>query len=156
MAADELRDAGVAVLVEAGGDCHLGGRGPDGDGWSVAVEDPFGSEQPAAVLRLADVACATSSLRLRRWQVEGRDVHHLVDPRTGEPGRSGLVAVTVVGVDAALAEVWSKALLLAGPVEAAALSERHQLAALWIDERAQLTCSPWMEPLVIWRPDRVD
>jgi len=64
--------------------------------------------------------------------------------------------VTVVTDDAARAEVWSKALLLAGPGEAAALADRHQLAALWIDEQAQLTCSPQMQPLVIWRPGHVD
>jgi thiamine biosynthesis lipoprotein len=156
MAAVELRHAGVAALVEAGGDCHLLGDGPDGDGWNVAVEDPGGSDQPAAVLGLADVACATSSLRLRHWQVKGRTVHHLIDPRTGGPARSGLAAVTVVGADAALAEVWSKALLLAGPTDAAALADRHGLAALWIDGDGQLTCSAQMEPLVVWRPDRVD
>jgi thiamine biosynthesis lipoprotein len=154
MAADELRHAGEAALVEAGGDCHLLGDGPEGDGWSVAVEDPGGSDQPAAVLRLADIACATSSVRLRHWQVEGRTVHHLIDPRTGGPSRSGLVAVTVVGLDAALAEVWSKALLLAGPTDAAAVADRHRMAALWIDGHGQLTCSAQMEPLVVWRRDR--
>jgi thiamine biosynthesis lipoprotein len=154
MAADALRHAGEAALVEAGGDCHLLGNGPDGDGWNVAVEDPRGSDQPAAVLRLADVACATSSVRLRHWQVQGRTVHHLIDPRTGGPARSGLVAVTVVGLDAALAEVWSKALLLAGAAEAAALADRRRMAALWIDGHGQLTCSAQMEPLVVWRPDR--
>jgi thiamine biosynthesis lipoprotein len=156
MAADELRHAGEAVLVEAGGDCHLLGNGPEGDGWIVAVEDPQGSDQPAAVVRLADVACATSSVRLRHWQVSGRTVHHLIDPRTGGPARSGLVAVTVVGADAALAEVWSKSLLLAGPTDAAALADRHRLAALWIDGNGRLTCSAQMEPLVVWRPDRED
>jgi thiamine biosynthesis lipoprotein len=156
LAADELRHAGVAALVEAGGDCHVLGNGPDGDGWNVAVEDPGGSDQPAAVLRLADVACATSSVRLRNWQVQGRTVHHLIDPRTGGPSRSGLAAVTVVGLDAALAEVWSKALLLAGPADAAALAERRRMAALWIDGHGTLTCSAQMEPLVVWRPGRDD
>jgi thiamine biosynthesis lipoprotein ApbE len=61
--------------------------------------------------------------------------------------------VTVVGADPARAEVWSKALLLAGAAEASALADRHRLAALWIDDRGQLTCSPWMEPLVTWRSD---
>src|SRR5215210_6553697 len=86
MAADVLRDAGRAALVEAGGDCHLAGAGPEGDGWNVAVEDPRGSDEPAAVLRVTDAACATSSVRLRTWHVEGRPVHHLVDPRTGRSG----------------------------------------------------------------------
>jgi thiamine biosynthesis lipoprotein len=155
MAADELRGAGMAALVEAGGDCQLLGAGPEGDGWNVAVEDPRGSDEPAAVLRAIDAAVATSSVRLRTWHAGGRSVHHLVDPRTGEPGRSGLVAVTVASDDAARAEVWSKALLLAGANEATELADRHQLAALWIDDQAQLTCSPQMQPLVIWRPDHV-
>ena len=41
-AAAELDGAGASVLVDAGGDEWLGGPGPDGEGWLVGVEDPFG------------------------------------------------------------------------------------------------------------------
>ena len=41
-------------------------------------------------------------------------VHHLVDPRTGEPADGGLRAVTGHGPDPAWAEVWSKTLFIEG------------------------------------------
>jgi len=39
---------------------------------------------------------------VRAWLApDGRRVHHLLDPRTGEPGGDGLVAVTVAAPDPA-------------------------------------------------------
>ena len=46
--------------------------------------------------------------------VGDREVHHLIHPRTGEPGGDGLLAVTVAAPDPAWSEIWSKTLFLAG------------------------------------------
>jgi thiamine biosynthesis lipoprotein len=137
-------------LIAAGGDCYCAGVAPDGDWWRVGVEDPDGSAQPVAVLALSDQACATSSTRVRRWTVGGRNVHHLVDPRTGRPGGTGLRAVTVVHDDPATAEVWSKVLFLAGRSQVAALAMQRHLAALWVDVHGRVGCSPAMRPAVVW------
>jgi thiamine biosynthesis lipoprotein len=152
-AAQELSEAGSAILVEAGGDLHAAGLGPDGNGWQVAVEDPHGGPEPVAVLTLADRACATSSVRLRHWTVDGRPVHHLVDPRTGQPAESGLVSVTVVGTDAARAEVWSKALFLAGRGRVRQLADEHEIAALLVDSDGLVGVSQQMRPHVSWQAD---
>ena len=95
-AADSLRGQADSFLVEAGGDLITAGPGPQGDGWRAAVEDPRGGDQPLAVLDVTDRACATSSIRLRTWRVNGRVVHHLLDPLTGQPGGAGLLSVTVL------------------------------------------------------------
>lgn len=149
-AAARLADHGPVFCLDAGGDCHLGGDGPDGDGWSVGVEDPRGGDTPVAVLRLADTACATSSVRLRRWTVDGRPVHHLLDPRTGTPGGDGLLAVTVVAPDAADAEVWSKVLFLHGADRVAAAADRLGLGALWVGDDGTLGVSTALAPHVAW------
>ena len=101
-------------LMNAGGDIACRGGGPEGDGWRIAVEDPRGSDRPLAVIALTDKACATSSIRFRHWRCDGQTVHHLVDPRSGRPGGTGLLAVTVVAADPAEAEVMSKSLFLEG------------------------------------------
>ena len=137
-------------LVEASGDCYCGGGAPEGGPWRVAVEDPRGGTEPRAVLALQDAGCATSSVRVRRWQVGGRVVHHLIDPRTGQPGGAGLLAVTVVGSDTATAEVWSKALFLEGVDGVAALADRRQIAALWVDDQDRLSMSGPMTEYVSW------
>ncbi|MCU1656234.1 MAG: hypothetical protein JWO57_890, partial [Pseudonocardiales bacterium] len=82
-AAEQIAPSCPSFLIEAGGDCYLSGDGPLGNGWQVGVEDPRGGDRPVAVLSLRDTACATSSIRVRRWKVSGRPAHHLIDPRTG-------------------------------------------------------------------------
>ena len=153
-AADALRGCAEALLVEAGGDLITAGSGPGGDGWRAGVEDPRGGQESVAVLDVTDLACATSSIRLRSWRVDGRTVHHIVDPVTGEPGGDGLLSVTVVGPDPAAAEVWSKTLFLAGRDGIAEASAARELSALWIDVDGRLAFSPAMAPHLIWQQSR--
>jgi thiamine biosynthesis lipoprotein len=153
-AAGELAGAGTSVLVEAGGDLQAAGDGPDGTGWRISVEDPRGGAEPVAVLTIADLGCATSSVRLRSWTVDGRPVHHLVDPRTGRPADSGLLSVTVLGPDVARAEVWSKALFVAGRGRVRQIADEHGLAALLVDSDGVVGVSRAMRPHVTWQADR--
>ena len=137
-------------LIEAGGDCYCAGLEPGGGPWSIGVEDPLGG-QAVAVLALTDRACTTSSIRLRRWLVSGRTVHHLIDPRTGDPGGEGLLAVTVVDDDPAAAEVASKTLFLAGADGITDACASAGAAALWVAEDGSLGTSAAMDPYVAWR-----
>jgi thiamine biosynthesis lipoprotein len=155
-AAQELAGHGAGHLVEAGGDCALAGIGPDGDDWTVGVENPEGGDDPVAVLQLTDSGCATSSLRKRAWHLDGRPVHHLVDPRTGWSAAGGLRSVTVVHTDPAQAEVWSKSLLIAGTDEVAHLAAQRDLAVLWVGEDGRLGASPAIRPRLIWTARDVD
>jgi thiamine biosynthesis lipoprotein len=155
-AALELAETGGAHLVDAGGDCRFGGNGPDGGGWRVAVEDPFGSGGPLAVLRADDLGVATSSVRLRTWRSGDRRVHHIVDPRSGTSAETGLRAVTVLGPSTATAEVWAKALLIAGPAEAPDLAATVDLAALWIDDDRALHLTARAADRVLWFAPALD
>ena len=150
-AAEAITDVCESYLIEAGGDCYLAGNGPDGAGWQVGVEDPRGGTEPMAVLNLRSTGCATSSTRLRHWTVAGQRVHHLIDPRTGTPGGRGLLAVTVVGVDPAMDEVWSKVLFLSGRDDIEAQASAHCLAALWITDDGAVGMSEHIAPAVIWQ-----
>ena len=135
--------AGSPFLLEAGGDIVAGGSPagrPGAPGWRIGIEDPRpripgATESPLAVIELPDGggAVATSSIRRARWQSpDGRVVHHLIDPATGEPGGTGLLAVTVQAPDAAWSEVWSKALFLEGARGIAARARSQGLAAWWV------------------------
>jgi thiamine biosynthesis lipoprotein len=150
-AADLLRAASPYFLLEAGGDCVVGGAGPLGDGWAIGVEDPSGGAVPVAVLTMTDQACATTSTRIRNWRAGGKQVHHIIDPRTGEPSDRGLVAVTVVGPDPATAEVWSKSLFLSGRDEIADAADAAGQHTLWITEDGMLEMTESMTAHVTWR-----
>jgi len=149
-AAGQLEAAGSATLVEAGGDIYAGGPGPEGSGWLIGVEDPNGGADPVAVLSVQDAGCATSSVRVRHWKVGDRQVHHLIDPRTGRPGGQGMAAVTVVHPDPAWAEVWSKSLFLTGRGGIRHEADARDLAALWVDEAGVVGSSRAMKPLISW------
>jgi thiamine biosynthesis lipoprotein len=153
-AAEVLASAGPAFLVEAGGDLYAAGAGPEGVGWRVGIEDPRDGPDPVAVLRLEDLGCATSSIRVRHWRVGDREVHHIIDPRTREPADSGLLSVTVVGPDTARAEVWSKALFLTGRGRVRQLADEQGIAALLVDNDGVIGVSRAMRTHLIWQADR--
>ena len=69
---------------------------------------------PIVLVALKDGAVATSTTLRRRWKVDGRERHHLIDPWTGEPSESDLTLVSVVAGEAWMAEVLAKAELLRG------------------------------------------
>lgn len=140
-----------AHLIEAGGDCYCAGRAPDGAAWRIGVEDPTGHEDPVAVLEVSDRACATSSIRLRRWAIGGSLAHHLIDPRSGKPGGEGLLSVTVIARDPARAEVWSKILFLSGVHEIRAMASRYGTPACWVSDDGQLHSNELIAGAMIWK-----
>ena len=107
---------GPNAVANIGGDLRAVGSGPRGDGWPVGVA--------GATLMLRDQGAATSGVRRRRWG----EVHHLIDPRTGLPGRSGLEEVSVVASTGLEAEVIAKTALLLGPELAPAYCATHAMA----------------------------
>jgi thiamine biosynthesis lipoprotein len=79
----------------------------------VAVDDPLDTGA-TGLLALREGAIATSTKARRSWTRGDRTLHHLIDPRTGEPAEAGLTSVTVVAGEAWRAEVLAKAAFVAG------------------------------------------
>jgi thiamine biosynthesis lipoprotein len=120
LAADLLvaraRERGAAgIMVELGGDLVVWGESPVAGGWSIGVEHPDDRSQHVEVIRLEAGAVATSGTRQRRWSVDGADRHHLLDPRTLLPARTGLHSATVIAGTGARAEVLTKAAFVPPP-----------------------------------------
>ncbi len=149
-ASHRLWAAGGGSMVSAGGDCQFTAPAPEEAGWRVGLEDPHGGVDPLAVFEIADGGCATSSVRVRSWQVGGRAVHHLIDPRTGQSGGDGLLAVTVIHPDVATAEVWSKSLFLSGPRHIRDLAAEHGLCAAWVEIDGRLHVNGRAAAYLIW------
>ncbi len=144
-------DTAAGCLLEAGGDVVVGGPSPGGGPWSIGIEDPHGGSDPIAVVAISSGSLCTSSIRVNQWRdADGRRVHHLIDPFTGEPGGEGLLAVTVAGADPAWSEVWTKALFLAGRSGIADLARGHGLPAWWVDDAGELSMTPAGRSMTIW------
>ena len=106
---------GGGVLVSLGGDLAVAGESPLG-GWPILVaEDPIGDERPSAhVVRFSRGGVATSSVLCRRWRRGDRTLHHIIDPRTGEPAQGRWRTATVAAPTCAHANAASTALIVGG------------------------------------------
>ncbi len=114
-------------VVDAGGDVRVGGE------HEVLVAHPLAAA-PAARLRIDGGAVATSSVVRRAWRTaEGRAAHHLLDPSTGEPAWTGLLAVTALAPTTLEAETLCKTALLSGPAGARRVLARGGGVAIHAD-----------------------
>jgi thiamine biosynthesis lipoprotein len=102
------------ALVDAGGDIAVGRTRPGGEPWPVGINDPFGSGKHFETLRLKQCGVATSGKDYHRWLRDGVWVHHIIDPRTGLPAVTNVLAATVVAPTAMEAEAAAKASLILG------------------------------------------
>jgi thiamine biosynthesis lipoprotein len=77
---------GSSTLVSLGGDIAVAGAAPAG-GWPILVTDDHRSDATAEgqTIAIAAGGLATSSTTVRRWRAGDRELHHIVDPRSGAP-----------------------------------------------------------------------
>jgi FAD:protein FMN transferase len=106
---------GGGAVVSLGGDVAVAGEAPDG-GWRVlAAEDStLPPESPGEVIVIGSGGLATSSTTVRRWRRGGVDLHHLVDPRTGQPAESPWRTVSVIASTCTDANAAATAALIRG------------------------------------------
>ena len=84
--------------IDLGGNLMVRGSKPDGTAWRVGVKDPMDPESGTlvGVVALKDAFAVTSGGYERFFEEDGETYHHIIDPATGYPARSGLKSVTVV------------------------------------------------------------
>ncbi|MGY1410401.1 MULTISPECIES: FAD:protein FMN transferase [unclassified Luteimonas] len=143
-----LRQRGIgAALVDVGGELRGHGRKPDGTPWRVLVESGDVDDAEPCVVTLDDAAIATSGAYWQRFEVDGRELSHTIDPRIGAPVADAPAAVSVIAGSAMLADAWSTALTVMGLEAGAAFAEAQGLAArlLPADANAQPLTTPAFE-----------
>jgi thiamine biosynthesis lipoprotein len=115
-AATIAQTLGAGVLVSLGGDVAVSGSPPPG-GWSIgiALESAAPADEVEQVVAITRGGLASSATSVRTWKAGDRDVHHILDPRTGDAAAPYWVLVSATGascVDANLvttaAIVWGR------------------------------------------------
>jgi thiamine biosynthesis lipoprotein len=109
----------VSGVISLGGNVQLYGAKPDGSLWRVGIQDPFAADEGSTVmgvLTAQNQAVITSGAYERYFvdETTGQTYHHILDPKTGYPARSGLVSVTIVSADGMLADGLSTACYVMG------------------------------------------
>ena len=131
--AEQLLALGVAEgWVQIGGDIKtVGARG-----WRAGIALPgVSGSEPAATaqtLELVGRALSTSGDANNFFQYEGRRYGHIIDPRTGEPVRGEVAAVSVLDASCAASSARATALFVLGAEQGFAFAVRERIAALFI------------------------
>ena len=115
-AARAAHEAGATgVLVALGGDIATCGAPPAG-GWTIHVTDDHrdGPDAPGQTIAIRSGGVATSSIATRRWRHAGRTMHHILDPRSGEPVRGPWRTVSVAAATCADANIAATAAIVLG------------------------------------------
>jgi thiamine biosynthesis lipoprotein len=134
-----LSEYAEACAVSAGGDIFMMGLPAGEADWSIGLEDPRDPDRDLTTLHVGPGAVATSSIAKRRWRQGRREQHHIIDPRTGIPADTDWLSVSVIAPQAALAEVYAKALLIGGSREAESIAARRpEITYIAVDQTGQV------------------
>lgn len=139
MAADRcaeiLRGNGVtSAMIFLGGNVYALGEKPDGDAWTIGIADPDGNTSYIATLAVRDTSVVTTGDYERYFIQDGVRYHHVFDPATGAPARSGLRSVTVVNGSSTLADARSTTLFVLGLERGLQYCAENDLQAIFITE----------------------
>ncbi len=160
-AADRVSDGlgarGVQdALVDVGGEVRVRGRGPSGSEWRLGIDLPEPGLAPgealAGVVTVVDRGVATSGNYRNRYVLEGLEVVHELDPRTGRPAVVGVASATVVAPTAALADAWATALMVLGEPGLTALAGEDGVDALLLVPTADGYAERATPGMAAWRP----
>jgi thiamine biosynthesis lipoprotein len=108
-----LRSNGVQHALLSGGSSSVVAVGGRGGGWPIDLRPRRAKARVARVL-LRDGAVGTSGAGEQFFEIDGTRYGHVLDPRTGWPA-SGVLGVSVITREAAIADALSTALLVEGP-----------------------------------------
>lgn len=143
MAADRcaeiLRARGIeSAMITLGGNVYALGEKADGSAWTIGIADPDGGASFIATLAVKDTSVVTTGDYERYFLRDGVRYHHVFDPATGAPARSGLRSVTVINRDSTLADARSTALFVLGLEKGLQYCEENGLQAVFITEEREI------------------
>lgn len=106
---------GSGALVSLGGDVAVSGQAPTG-GWSIGIarESSAADTDVEQVVAITSGGLASSATAVRSWRAGRRDVHHIVDPWTGDCAEPYWVLVSATGSSCVEANVVTTAAIVWG------------------------------------------
>ena len=120
----------TSYIVEIGGEVYAKGKKPNGDHWTVGIEKPIDNKNSGnplkAIVKLENLAIATSG-NYRRFIIEdGVKYAHHIDPKTGYPTRNNLLSASVFAKECISSDANATGILVMGLEKAKLFLEAHK------------------------------
>lgn len=156
--AEFLNSKGItSYVVEIGGEVYAKGKKSNGTNWTVGIEKPIDnkeSENPLkAIVKLEDLALATSG-NYRRFIIEdGVKYAHHIDPKTGYPTKNNLLSASLFAKECISSDANATGVLVMGLEKAKVFLEKHtelQAYLIYSDEKGnyQVFETPGLKEIV--------
>lgn len=129
-------------IISFGSNVAVFGTKPDGTPFRVGIRDPKSNTSTLGTLPLSDGTVLSVSGDYERFlTIQGGHYHHVLDPSSGYPSRSGLSSAVVLCADGGLADALSTALLVMGKDAAMSLhaSGVYEFEAILISSEGEIT-----------------
>ncbi len=128
---DFLNSKGIkAYIVEIGGEVYAKGRHSNGENWKIGIEKPIDNKETEnplkAIVKLENLAIATSG-NYRRFVIEDgvKYVHH-IDPKTGYPTKNNLLSASIFAKECITSDANATGVLVLGLKKAKVFLQKHQ------------------------------
>lgn len=110
---------------------------------NIGIQNPFQKTGEAvADILLQNCAAVTSGSYERGFFSGGERYHHIVDPRSGKPSRSGLASVTLIGENAAELDALSTGVFILGAEGSLPMLQRNGIEAFFISDTGIVQITP--------------
>lgn len=140
-----------SALLSIGGNVRaIGNKNESGEKWNVGIQNPdrTSSRQSLATVLLSEQSLVTSGIYERYYTVNGKNYHHIIDPKTLMPS-TYYQSVTVMTKDSGVADGLTTALMNT-PLEQgmALIRSMPGTEALWVLPDGQLRYSDHFQDLI--------
>ena len=126
-AVDILKQKGISSAVIAlSGNITVVGRKDGKTPFSIGLQDPVDASALVLQIPAENTSIVTSGSYQRFFEQDGIPYHHIIDPETLSPAKSGLLSATIICEDAAYADALSTALFVMGKEKACAFYRQQK------------------------------
>lgn len=124
-----LRNADcTGALINLGGNVYALGTKANGLPWNVGLQDPNNSTGNVfGKVEAQDASVVTSGLYERNFEHNGTFYYHILDPKTGYPAQTDLVASTIYSDKSIDGDAYATILFLQGAEKALETLEAHSM-----------------------------
>lgn len=125
-----------SYMVEVGGEIRARGVNDIGFAWRVGIEQPStATREVQRVIKLEDIAMATSGDYRNFYEIDGKKYSHTIDPLSGWPVEHELASVTVLHPSASRADALATGFLAMGKDKAWKIAIDEKLAVFFIERK---------------------